>query len=384
MNTILLSNPKAYLLHTIRALQGNDLIINVFNVDEVMKDTIKEYGEYELVEFDYANKDSFLEFYKNWQGGAIEYIASRATTALDAHVLKIAKDKGLIGVFHPTASLPGIDIDAAKNLNIAVYNTHTNGRETATTIFGQLTFMLSGQQDAPPISQESWQQAYYVNHKKSIADYTIGVVGFGHVGKPLVELIDTTRASTFILASSNFDEERAKEEFDNLDLKNANRAPTLEDLAKKCDIIINVVPYKIHETHYLFSTSFFNDFYKEGGMNYFMQYGGSKTLDEKALLEAIKNGKVKAHVDTFENEGLNHASVLYDVYQNPDYPNALTITHHIAGVGDILKVGEYARNTLLLSFASFINKDPECKVEDEFCFDNEIHQNHGYEHSFGF
>ncbi|SEO88045.1 Phosphoglycerate dehydrogenase [Paenibacillus sophorae] len=98
----------------------------------------------------------------------------------------------------------------------------------------------------------------------------------------------------------------------------------LKEAVSEGDFVINTLPLT-DKTRRLFDASVFSAF-KEGA--YYINIGRGGTTDTGALVEALKNGRLRgAGLDVFETEPLSKDHPLWDMKQ-------VIITPHIAGLTD--------------------------------------------------
>ena len=173
------------------------------------------------VSFDQTSPTALQEFFKSHQSPdyAIRLIATRATTGLNEDALKEAKKAGVVAICHPTTSLPGIDIAAAKEQGIAVFNTKTNGQETAAFAFSRAVEYLYAPDYSHPLlkyKNDPWSQSDSFKHKYPMESLRVHVDASCKAATTLEQLLacvgsnkpsDAIKEGDIIVSSPNSDAE---------------------------------------------------------------------------------------------------------------------------------------------------------------------------------
>ena len=210
--------------------------------------------------------------------------------------------------------LDNIDIEAAKEYNITVLNTpNAPSISVAELVIGLIIALFRH----IPLANATTKEGKWLKKKLKgleLRGKTLGIVGFGNIGVEVAK-----RAKSFemnILA------------YDVLDsaLENAKRMSVeplgpskdaLETLLRIADVITLHVPL-LPATYHMISEKEFS-LLKEG--TYLINASRGGIVDEKALLEAIRSGKVAgAALDVFEKEPPGKSELINE-------PNVIAMPH---------------------------------------------------------
>ena len=206
------------------------------------------------------------------------------------------------------------DIEAMKKHKLI--GTHTPGvldESVADLVFGLLlatarripeydAYVKNGKWHHPLDSQEHFG--------KDVHHQTLGIIGPGRIG----EKIAKRAALGFdmkVLYNSRSQKPNLEEEF------GAERKE-LDELLRRSDYVVVMVPLT-EETHHLIGTDQFNKMKKDA---IFINASRGAVVDEQALYEALKTGKIRAAgLDVYEEEPLQPNSPLLQL------SNVVTLPH---------------------------------------------------------
>jgi D-3-phosphoglycerate dehydrogenase len=225
-------------------------------------------------------------------------IIVRSGTKLPEDVLRSAKRLKVIG--RAGVGLDNIDLKAAKELDIQVFNTPTAPSVSVAELTIGLILSLARfipKADAT-MQQGKWLKSDYRGYE--IYGKRIGIIGFGNIGREVGK-----RAEAFGMEVGIFDidsqiQEKAKEEgyivYDSID-----------DLIKNCQIISLHIPSNIHTKNIINKRRI--DLMNEDTI--IINAARGALINENALINALQDGKIGgAALDVYKEEPLNNENVL--------------------------------------------------------------------------
>jgi D-3-phosphoglycerate dehydrogenase len=213
------------------------------------------------------------------------------------------------------AGTENIDLAEASAKGIYVTNCpDKNAAAVAELTFGLLVAVdrRIPQQNAA-LAQRKWQKDMFQN-ADGLKGKTFGVVGVGSIGREVIK-----RAKAFdmrVLAwSRNLTDQEAAE-------LGASRASTVDELVANSDIVSLHVALTDDTTHLISAMQI--ERMKPGAI--ILNTSRGAVIDTKALVEALKGGRIRAGLDVYENEPKQGEGTFDDVLAN--VPNWVG-THHI-------------------------------------------------------
>ncbi len=163
---------------------------------------------------------------------------------------------------------------------------------------------------------------------------TMGILGLGNIGRQIAKVAKAF--GMYVIGMK-----RTMSNVENID--EVITKENLEHLLRNSDFIVAVLPLT-EETYHLIGGREFNAMEKKP---YFFNIGRGAVVDEKALINALREGKIRgAGLDVFEEEPLPQDSPLWEM------ENVL-ITPHIAGL--FPGYWEEPTNLFIENFKRYIN-----------------------------
>lgn len=204
------------------------------------------------------------------------------------------------------AGLDSVDLNAAKQRGISVLNTP----EAPAQAVAELTmgFILSLLRQTAIIDRAVRQKEWPRTQGRLLAAQTVGIVGLGHIGRRVARLCQAFEAS--VIAHDPFPSQ----------VPEGVALVSLEQLLARADVITLHLPYSA-DTHHLLDARAFAAMKPEAIV---INAARGGLLDENALADALKSGKVSAAaLDVFEQEP----------YQGPllEIDN-ITLTSHVGSL----------------------------------------------------
>ncbi|MGM8213211.1 2-hydroxyacid dehydrogenase [Virgibacillus sp. W0430] len=206
-----------------------------------------------------------------------------------------------------------LDIDALTKRNIMATNTPDVLTDTvADTIFG---ILLSAARRIPEldhfVKSRKWTEALEPEHfGVDVHHKTLGIIGMGRIGQAIAQRANHG-FNMDILYHSRSRKKDAEEKY------NATYC-SLDNLLSKADFIVLITPLT-KETEGMIGRREFEKM-KENAI--FINGSRGKTIVEKDLIEALRNGEIAAAgLDVFEQEPVNHDNPLLDM------KNVVTLPH---------------------------------------------------------
>ncbi len=193
-----------------------------------------------------------------------------------------------------------VDLDAAKELGKIVCNTPDALTVTVAEMAMALTLALLRNVVSADkaVRNDQWKRKYSDLIGAELAGKKVGVIGFGRIGEATARRLQAFDAEIIYWSRTRKPESEKKYGF---------KWCELEELLKQSDIISLHIPATPETRHILGAKQF--EMMRDGV--YIINTARGKVIDEKALIDALISGKVKAAaLDVFENEPLSTDSPL--------------------------------------------------------------------------
>src|SRR5512136_1249367 len=220
--------------------------------------------------------------------GDYDALLVRSGTEVTAKVIESGKRLRFIG--RAGAGVDNIDTDAATRKGIIVANAPEGNTLAATehTMAMMLSLARNIPQASASLKKKEWKRSKFMGVE--LNDKVLGIVGFGRIGRELAK-----RANALDMRCVAYDPFISKERAAQLGVE----MMSVEDLFRIADVITVHTPL-IKETKHLVNAKSIATM-KDGVRIINCARGG--IVDEKALYDAIKSGKVAgAALDVFETE----------------------------------------------------------------------------------
>ncbi len=230
-------------------------------------------------------------------------IVIRSATKLRADILTAAKNLKI--VVRAGIGLDNVDLEKAKELNIKVFNTPTATSITVAEYTIGLMFAAARMipQAYASMKAHKWEKKKFAGTE--LYGKTAGVIGFGRIGK------EVGRRELALGMNVIF--------YDIFDIKTdiSAKQVDLDTLLKESDYISMHLPLTDKTRNMIGKREF--DLMKKNAVIINVARGG--TIDEKALLEALNEDKLRAAVlDVYETEPPTN-------YELIDHPKVITLPH---------------------------------------------------------
>jgi len=230
----------------------------------------------------------------------------RSATKVTPKVIKAAKKLKIIA--RAGVGVDNIDIDAATQAGIVVVNSPTGNILAAAELAMSHIFALARNipQANMSMHQCKWEKKLFMGTQ--VAEKTLGIVGFGKIGQ-LVGRAAAGVGMNLLIYDPLISEELASNA--------GGRLVSMDELLRNSDFITLHVP-KSERTYHLISKKEFKKM-KSGVRIVNCSRGG--VIDEEALVDAIKKGKVAgAALDVFEKEPPGRCELI-------EMPNVIMTPH---------------------------------------------------------
>jgi len=285
--------------------------------DEAIK-VLKDAGH--DVTFNEMDADTLLK-----EIGKYDALMIRGRTKAIADIVNAGVKGKLKVIGRAGIGVDNVDIETAAKHKIPVVNAPTGATASVAELAFAHMLALSRQMTTADCSMKKGEWAKKQLKGTELNGKTLGLIGTGNIGRLTGKL-----AKSFGMKVIGYDPFIQK---NNMAKDGIEKIEKLEDLMTKSDYISLHLPHT-KETHYIVNEKMIS---KMKPTAYLINCARGGTVDEKALYDALKNGKIAgAGMDVFENEP--------PLKENPllTLPN-VTLTPHI---GANTKEGQIRAGTI--------------------------------------
>ena len=273
----------------------------------------------DIMEFDYQPNIKKRELNKLLIDTGSQYLftnPNKQNFILDEEVLKYTNVKVINTC---STGLNHIDMDYCKSNNIKIWSLKEDYElindlpSTSELAFGLMMSLLRNiPKSFHSVKDGNWDYEPYVGHQ--IKGKTIGVIGYGRLGKIMCDLFYGWGVK--LLATDPYER-----------ITTARGVP-LSELLEKSDVVF-LHTHVTDETRGMVDEEFLS-YMKEG--SYLINTARGELVDEEAIIESIKVGHLKGYgTDVIKDEfGDIENSKLVEFSMNPN--NNVVITPHIGGM----------------------------------------------------
>jgi len=235
------------------------------------------------------------------------------------HLLRIGKENRLKVVAKHGIGVDNIDVEAAKRLGVrVVYTPGVMANAVAEFTLGAILLLAKNYMKYDSeVRKGEWKIRYYANNLE-IKGKTIGLIGYGHIGKIVAKLANCFGAHVVVYDPYV----KVQEDYVN--------QVDLDTVLKVSDFISIHVPLT-KETYHMMGRKEL-EIMKDGV--YIVNAARGGIIDEAALREAIEKSKVAGAVlDTTEQEPITLDEPILKCKN-------IILTAHTAGIADVAQVNQ--------------------------------------------
>lgn len=274
----------------------------------------------------YHDFESAAEFKSHLSNNSYEVIFTKLGVLIGMEEIKLQPE--LRHIVTPTTGLNHIDLNAAAEKNIQITSlkgkdeflaqVQSTAEHTWMLLLAIIRNLIPSQND---VKEGNWNRVPHLADELNTK--TIGIIGLGRLGKILLRY---ARAFSMQVMCNDLNEKVFTDEY-------APFKTSIDELLKKSDYVILQIDYRPDNQRFFDTVKFQN----MKDRSYFINTSRGEVVDQKALLEALKSGKLKgAALDVLDGDSswekhTNHSPLLEYSKQNTN----LLITPHMGGYGRI-------------------------------------------------
>jgi len=238
------------------------------------------------VTFDEMNHDTLLKEISNYDALMIRGRTKAVGAIIEAGVKGNLKVIGRAGI-----GVDNVDIKKAAEYKIPVVNAPTGATNSVAELTIALILSLSRNITRADHTMKKGEWAKKQLKGLEINGKTLGLIGCGNIGKLTAKI-----AKTFEMHIIGYDPYITKEE---LEKNGIVKLENIEDIMEKSDYISLHLPH-LKSTHHIINKKLIK---KMKPNSYLINCARGGTVDEEALYDVLKNGKIAgAGLDVFEHE----------------------------------------------------------------------------------
>lgn len=242
----------------------------------------------------------------------VSVLGIRSKTRLTGRALADARELIAVGAF--CIGTDQIDLEACARRGVAVFNApYSSTRSVVELILGEILLLARGVfGKSQNLHRGVWNKSAAGSNE--IRGKKLGIVGYGKIGSQLSVLAETLGMEAYFY---DIEEKMA--------LGNAKKCRSLAQLLKTADFVTVHVDGR-RENRNLFGKPEFHEM-KPGAI--FLNASRGFVVDEEALAESVKSGKVRAAaIDVFPHEPRSNGEKFSSPLQGMEQ---VILTPHIAG-----------------------------------------------------